>query len=44
MLPFLCAMPDGNLDPGQLLVDEFLLAEEGRLRVYWSAKCASKHH
>jgi hypothetical protein len=35
MLPFLRALPEGNLDPGQVLVDELLLAEEGRLRVYW---------
>lgn len=35
MVPFLRGLPSGDLDSRELLVDGLLLAEEGRLRVYW---------
>jgi len=35
MLPVVRALPDGSLDPAHLLVNDLLLAEEGRTRIYW---------
>jgi hypothetical protein len=35
MVGLLRLLPDGDLGPEQLLVEAFLVAEEGRLRMYW---------
>ncbi len=35
MVPLLRALPDGDLGPGQLLTEDFLLEEESRLQMYW---------
>ena len=35
MVRLLRALPDGELGPEQLLSEDFLLEQEGRLRVYW---------